>query len=183
MLETTKQELDPDLHELETALSMRRWEAKCLRTNIVQPDKIFTYPSGNMKVALCESNTPRKQERRLRDLIQRCAPEWWGDDTKITLNRNVQCKRHRDGNHGLSWILWLGDFTGGALVFENGLTIEEKYKWHQIDGRTHHWNEPHEGTKYAIIIYKSNGAQTKSSHMTNKRWPQKTQEIISQTSI
>ena len=95
MIETKEQELDPALHDLEQALASRRWEAKCLRTNIVLPDKIFTYPSGNMKVALCESNTPRKYERRLRDLIQSCAPEWWGDETKITLNRNVQCKRHR----------------------------------------------------------------------------------------
>ena len=116
MTETKEHELDTALRDLEQALASRRWEDKCLRTNIVLPDKIFTYPSGNMKVALCESNTPRKYERRLRELIQNCAPEWWGDETKITLNRNVECKRHRDGNHGLSWILWLGDFTGGALV-------------------------------------------------------------------
>ena len=89
MTETKEQELDPVLHDLEQALASRRWEAKCLRTNIVQPDKIFTYPSGNMKGALYESNTPKKNERRLRDLIQSCAPEWWGDETKITLNRNV----------------------------------------------------------------------------------------------
>ena len=60
MIETKEQELDPALHDLEQALASRRWEAQCLRTNIVQPDKIFTYPSGNMKVALCESNTPMK---------------------------------------------------------------------------------------------------------------------------
>ena len=183
MIETKEQELDPALHDLEQALASRRWEAQCLRTNIVQPDKIFTYPSGNMKVALCESNTPRKNEQRLRELIQNCAPEWWGDDTTLTLNRNVQCKRHRDGNHGLSWILWLGDFTGGALVFEDGKRIEEKYKWHQIEGRTYHWNEPHEGTKYAIIMYKASGKQTKSSHMLNKRWPKNSVENISSYTI
>ena len=49
---TETKELDPALHDLELALASRRWDAKCLRTNIVQPDKIFTYPSGNMKVAL-----------------------------------------------------------------------------------------------------------------------------------
>ena len=97
MSETKEHELDTALQDLEQALASRRWEDKCLRTNIVLPDKIFTYPSGNMKVALCESNTPNKNEQRLRELIHICAPEWWGDETKITLNRDVQCKRHRDG--------------------------------------------------------------------------------------
>ena len=72
------------------------------------------------------------------------------------LNRNVKCERHRDGNDGFSWIIWLGDFTGGALVFDDGRRIEEKHIWHQIDRRVHHWNEPHEGTKYSIILYRSN---------------------------
>jgi len=76
----------------------------------------------------------------------------------------VQCERHRDGNDGLSWIIWLGDFTGGALVFDDGTRIEEKYKWHQIDGRQYHWNEPHEGTKYAIIVYRSS-KRSKSSRL------------------
>ena len=83
---------------------------------------------NNYKIALCESNTLRtkeKKETHLRDLIESIAPEWWGDDTKIIVNRNVKCKRHRDGNDGLSWILWLGDFTGGALFFNDGTRIEE----------------------------------------------------------
>ena len=51
-------------------------------------------------------------------------------------------------------MLWLGDFSGGALLFEDGTRLDEKYKWHKIDGRIPHWNEPHEGTKYAIVLYK-----------------------------
>ena len=70
---------------------------------------------------------------------------------------------------GHSWILWLGDFQGGALVFEDGSRIEEKYKWHKIDGQIPHWNEPHEGTKYSIIVYKSQAAKNKSSNI-NKRY-------------
>ena len=49
--------------------------------------------------------------------------------------------------------MWLGDFIGGALLFDDGTCITEKYKWHQINGQIHHWNEPHEGTKFSIIIY------------------------------
>ena len=65
------------------------------------------------------------KETHIKDLIESTAPEWWGDDTKIIVNRNMKCERHRDGNDGLSWILWLGDLTGGALVFDEGARIKE----------------------------------------------------------
>ena len=68
----------------------------------------------------------------------------------------------------LSWIIWLGDFIGGALVFDDGRRIEEKYTCHQIDGRVYHWNEPHEGTKCSIILYHSN-KKSKSSRMVERR--------------
>ena len=93
----------------------------CLRTNIV-PESMMQQQK-NCKVALCESNTLRireKKETHIRDLIESIAPEWWGDDPKIVINRNVKCERHRDGNDSLSWIIWLGDFIGGALVLTTG---------------------------------------------------------------
>jgi len=161
--------LQEQLAEIEECLSNRRWQNHCLRANIVPKSMIKEH--NNYKIALCESNTLRtkeKKETHLRDLIESIAPEWWGDDTKIIVNRNVKCERHRDGNDGLSWIIWLGDFTGGALVFDDGTRIEEKYTWHHIDGRVYHWNEPHEGTKYSIILYHSN-KKTKASRMLEKR--------------
>ena len=39
-------------------------------------------------------------------------------------------------------------------MFEDGTRLDEKYKWHKINGRIPHWNEPHEGNKYAIVLYK-----------------------------
>ncbi len=100
---------------------------------------------------MVESNSPQpkkyKLDRELIKAIEDIAPEWWGDDTRICINRNVQCERHKDGNKGHSYILWLGNFTGGALLFDDGTRIEEKYQWHKINGQIHHWNEPHENTK------------------------------------
>ena len=78
----------------------------CLRTNIVPESMIQEH--DNYKVALCESNTLRMKEKKeihIRDLIEIIAPEWWGDETKIMLSRNVKCERHRDGNDGLSWTI------------------------------------------------------------------------------
>ena len=139
---------------VEFLMARRNWRNMCLRANIVPKEKIEMWKKT--RLALVESNALGKSERLLREAIQLIAPEWWGDETKFALNRNVQCEKHRDsGNREHSYVLFLGDFTGGALLFEDGTRIEEKYKWHKIDGSIPHWNEPHEGTKYSIILYRS----------------------------
>ncbi len=75
--------------------------------------------------------------------------------TRITLNRDVVCKRHRDhDNNGQSWILWLGDFAGGALKFDDGTKGEGKREWHKINGHIHHWSDHQEGTKYSVVLHK-----------------------------
>ena len=59
--------------------SNRRWQKHCLRAYIVPKCMIKDY--NNYKVALCESNTLRKKEKKethLKDLIESIAPEWWG---------------------------------------------------------------------------------------------------------
>ena len=154
---------------VEKLMESRKWQRRCLRSNIVSPAEIYLHKKT--KLALVESNSPQpkkyKIDRELVKSIEAIAPEWWGEETRICINRNVQCKRHKDGNKGHSYILWLGDFTGGALLFDDGTRLEEKYKWHKINGQIHHWNEPHEGTKYSIIIYKGNG-QKKKTDLVNK---------------
>jgi hypothetical protein len=40
-------------------------------------------------------------------------------------------------------------------VFEDGTRFEEKRRWFRFDGRTPHWNEPHTGTKYSVILYRT----------------------------
>ncbi len=147
----------------EILMSTRRWYNRCLRTNIVKPEDVVL--CKKTRIAFVESESLGKRtriDRELKDAIEAIAPEWWGADTRISINRNVQCTRHKDGNTGHSYILWLGDFTGGALLFDDGARIEEKYKWHKIDGQIHHWNEPHENTKYSVIIYRGSEKKKKS---------------------
>ena len=50
--------------------------------------------------------------------------------------------------------MWLGDFTGGALLFDDGTREEGKGVWHKINGHIHHCNEPHEGNKYGMVLYR-----------------------------
>ena len=141
------------MDKLTELLAKRKWEKRCLRTNIAAPEDIRQ--SGKVRVALVSSNCVKKEkEPKLYEAIREAAPEWW-EDVRITVNKDVVAQRHRDGNAGYSWILWLGDFTGGELNFDDGMRIEKKGVWHKIDGRVHHWNDPHVGTKCSIILYRS----------------------------
>ena len=91
---------------LEDLMSKRKWKKQCLRANVAQPEDIVTY--GTVKVAKIYSNVLNKREKEpeLYDAMKEIAPEWWGDDTQITLNKDLMCKRHRDhGNKEHSWIL------------------------------------------------------------------------------
>ena len=140
---------------VEELLAKRKWRKDCLRVNVAQPEDIRMY--GTVKVAMVKSNLVRNREKEpiLYDAIKAIAPEWWGDETQIILNKDLKCRKHKDANKEHSWILWLGDFTGGALNFEDGTKLEEKYKWHRINGQIPHWNDDHEGTKYAVVLYRS----------------------------
>ena len=85
--ETPKDAMDV----LEDLMSKRKWKKQCLRANVAQPEDIVTY--GTVKVAKIYSNVLNKREKEpeLYDAIKDIAPEWWGEDTQITLNRDVMC--------------------------------------------------------------------------------------------
>ena len=53
----------------------------------------------------------------------------------------------------------VGDFTREALNFDDGAKVEGKEVWHKINGHIHHWKDPHEGTKYSIVLYKGTRKQ------------------------
>ncbi len=112
---------------LEELMSKRKWEKRCLRANVAQPDDTAT--RGTVKVAKIYSNvlSNRATEPVLYDAIE-VAPEWY-EESQITLNKDLMCKRHRDhGNKEHSWILWLGDSVGGALNFDDGTKVEGKWE-------------------------------------------------------
>ena len=150
------------MDKVEELLRSRKWAKDCLRTNIAQPEQIISRgKEKKVKIALVKSNLLGKKEVELREAIKYIAPEWWDEETQVILNHNVQCKRHKDSNKEHSWIIFMGDFTGGALVFDDGTRFEEHYKWHKFDGHQYHWNEPHEGEKFSIVLYRSGAKQTK----------------------
>ena len=40
------------------------------------------------------------------------------------------------------------------MHFDDGSMIEGKGVWHKINGHIHHWNDPHDGTKYSKVLYR-----------------------------
>ena len=134
-------------------LQTRRWRGSQLRTNVVPPEDVV-YKGGRavwIKKRI-KSDTIFESDP-LWDAIAAIAPAG-AEYSHITANKNVTCHPHVDGNNsGTSHILFLGDFCGGALLFEDGTRITEAGRWHAFDGRVRHWNEPHTGDKYSIILY------------------------------
>ena len=155
-----------DINRIEELLKKRKWAKDCLRANIAEPHQIVMRGvKKNVKIALLQSEVLHEKEKELWDLIKKIAPEWWDEETHVLLNRNVTCKRHRDGNKGYSYIFWLGDYTGGELLFDDGTRLNEKHVWHKIDAQNYHWNLPHEGLKLGIVLYRKAVDHTKSSRM------------------
>ncbi len=68
-----------------------------------------------------------------------------------------------------SWVMWLGDFTGGALNFDEGAEVEGKREWHKIKGHIHHRNDPHEGTQCSIVLCGGTRKQKSRTSVEAKR--------------
>ena len=148
-------EMTPGMARVLELLKQRRWIYTCLRTNIAQPEEIVVSDTGFRKACLA-SNVLGPRELELREAVKAISPVDWDEDFKILVNKNVTCKPHKDrGNVGASYCLWLGDFKGGALVFDSGRRVEGKNVWHTLDAKEVHWNEPHVLDKYSVIIYRS----------------------------
>jgi hypothetical protein len=116
------------LEKVEELMATRKCNKHCLIMNVAQPEQLEH--QGNVKVTKIYSNLVKAggKEPELYDAIKDIPPEWWDEDTQIILNKDLAFKRNKDGNKEHSWLLWLGDFTGGALDFDDGIKIEEKYK-------------------------------------------------------
>lgn len=77
--------------------------------------------------------------------------------TKITLNKNFECKPHKDSkNRGITMIKSLGQYTGGLLCLEDGRKIDLRHGPFYFNGnKIQHWVEPFQGERYTIVYYNS----------------------------
>ena len=89
---------------------------------------MLTGSTGFKRAAVMSNlvNNGVMQDQLLRQALSLVAPEWWGDEAVITVNENVECQPHRDGNNAdYSYMCVLGDYRSGELVFETGERIDE----------------------------------------------------------
>ena len=83
--------------------------------------------------------------------------------TSIQFNKNKQMKKHKDAkNVGESYIIGLGNYTGGELIVYNTdgksekKRVNIKNKWYKFDGSTFpHETAPFTGTRYTLVYYKN----------------------------
>lgn len=84
-------------------------------------------------------------------LIKEQYPEF--SYTTIQVNKNVLSPPHVDKNNvGPSYIIALGNYTGGELVIK-GKKYNIRNKWKSFDGTQGHWVEPFEGTRYSLVYF------------------------------
>lgn len=81
--------------------------------------------------------------------------EW----NQVVINKNFEITRHIDGNNvGESYIIGLGDYTGGELVVENNknekIIIDIKNYPYRFNGsEKYHYVLPFEGDRYTLVFY------------------------------
>jgi hypothetical protein len=151
------------MDKVEELLRSRKWAPDCLRVNIAQPDQIITRgTTGKVKIAKVRSNLLRKNEHGAPGGHKVHRPRVVGrrDAGDPEPQRAVQATQ-RQQQQGALLDHFHGDFTGGALCFDDGVRIEEQYTWHKMNGHVYHWNEPHEGEKFSIVLYRNGSKKTK----------------------
>ena len=139
------------MDELLVALRAKEWRLKTRR-------KVYDAPCHTEVAWLGGSNSA------LYELALRTAPSQ--DFEFAQLNKSVEMKRHVDGaNFKGSLILLLGDFTGGALCFDDGRRITETGVWHVFDGHLPHWVEPFEGERFSVILFNNPSLSRRVSYL------------------
>ena len=75
----------------------------------------------------------------------------------VTINKNHASAKHIDKNNkGFSYIIGLGNYTGGQLVFDSGPhkgVHNIKNKWLKFKGDHPHWVKPFKCERYTLVFY------------------------------
>ena len=77
----------------------------------------------------------------------------------VTINKNHASAKHVDKNNvGHSYIIGLGNYTGGELVFTNPKSPNYgshniRNRWLKFTGDTEHYVKPFKGQRYTLVYY------------------------------
>jgi hypothetical protein len=141
------------------------------RTNILNKGQTYSlsmvlgkvrqlYSSCNGKVCKVDSKWNKKYPELLKaakQLLKQHDPKYRFE--AVTINKNQKAHSHTDVNNvGHSYIIGLGDYTGGELVFTDKDspyygTHNIKNKWLKFVGDTPHHVRPFKGERYTLVYY------------------------------
>jgi hypothetical protein len=117
------------------------------------------YRSGGKQLSLDSKNQPEVYDEIFRIGRLICKIPF----STVQLNKNLQCKLHRDNHNtgGLgSTLISFGDFEGGEIAIQRDENSTEfdifsaKYQPIQFLGeKLTHYNLPHTGTKYSLVFF------------------------------
>jgi hypothetical protein len=172
-----------DAPRKETVASMRKYvfqlleeiepfPARRTRKNII-PEGQEHNPMGfalGTVFTLHAGVVPSRFNKVFPDLLKACKQLMHAVDPSfrwncIQVNKNQLCAPHVDrNNEGPSYIVGLGDYTGGELGVQLGeqpdgkkrkttiLNIKNRFK--MFDGHHLHWTLPFQGTRYTLVFFR-----------------------------
>lgn len=74
--------------------------------------------------------------------------------SSVQINYNYAAKRHVDGNNlGPSYIMSLGEHTGGKLWTADQGEIDCHKQWRKFDGKKEHETRPFFGTRIRSVVW------------------------------
>ena len=124
-------------------------------------DNIVNIPKGKTGVVDSKkTNTPKYKElfEEASKLMKSHNPNF--KFTSIQFNKNQKTKKHKDGNNvGKSYIIGLGDYTGGdvRLYTKDGDKFKDiniKNRWATFNGsELEHETTPFKGERYTLVFY------------------------------
>ncbi len=89
----------------------------------------------------------------LQEFAQKFVPAGWD---AVQVNDNYKSAPHKDkGNHGQSYIVSFGDYTGGKLCLDPDVKIDTNHQaWTFNGSEITHWTDPWEGRRLTLVFYK-----------------------------
>ena len=117
--------------ELEQLVSKRKFQGTSKRTNITDAPRYKHKNGSTFLVTRIMSDVVREGA-----IFDQCVKMLGWTPEQITF--------HVDRNKGQSAIAFVGEFTGGALLVQEGDSIrrcDQPYTWYYYNGRDLHWNE------------------------------------------
>ena len=142
------------------------------RTNVLKGKQTYSqsmvlgkvrkmFSSCNGKMCLVDSRHNVKHKALLlaaKSMLRAHAPNY--KPQAVTFNKNHAAAKHTDKfNNPPSYIIGLGNYTGGELVFSDKSsphygTHNIRNRWLKFDGSTEHYVKPFKGERYTIVYYR-----------------------------